>query len=87
LSRRTTTFEDLWLCMSEPGFAADNHGYALASDLSRTTRRSLSAVLPALRMGEDRGVFASREHPTRVNPATGDPLLEYKAVTAFAHAP
>ena len=66
--------------MSEPDFARENDGYALASEIGRVSHRSVAAVHKALKTGEEEGLFTSRPHPTRRNGVTGGPALEYKAV-------
>jgi hypothetical protein len=65
--------------MRSPEFAADGEGWAVLSEIARSCRRSLTAVHTALESGTDRGLFERRPHPTRTNPSTGEPLLQYSA--------
>lgn len=73
-------FDEVYAVMSEPGFAADNDGYALPSLIGRNCVRSLGSINRALEEGERVGRFASRPHATMVASTTRKPLREYKAL-------
>jgi hypothetical protein len=67
--------------MTTPGYAKDNDGYALASDIARDSKRPVRPVRIALLIGEHMGRFTSRPHPSkREQTAPYRPLSEYKAV-------
>jgi hypothetical protein len=66
--------------LAAPGFAADNDGYALASEIARKCRRSLDSVKRALSEGEQLGLFTARPHATMITSVTREPVIEYRAI-------
>jgi hypothetical protein len=80
-SATTSLIELLHATMSSPGFAADNDGYALPSEVAHISKRPLQPVRMALLVGEQVGRFTSRPHPTkREIKAPYRPQREFKSI-------